>query len=164
MREELEKYYSENFNKLCKVYARRAGSPEAGEDIVQEGFAIALRYLDSYNPKYNNFKAWMDRVLMTAFRAYRNAERMQGASDELNEEIIEQDELRLIDSRLLVEIQALIDKKSPNVSEVLELFFIKGYTPKDIKEITGLNRKAIYQNLFRFRDEVRNLYETGSVR
>lgn len=164
MREELEKYYSENFNKLCKVYARRAGSPEAGEDIVQEGFAIALQYLNSYNPKYNNFKAWMDRVLMTAFRSYRNSERMQGATTELDEELIEQDELRLIDSRLLVEIQALIDKKSKGVAEVLDLFFIKGYTPEDIREITGLKRKAIYQNLFRFREEVKNLYETSGVR
>lgn len=164
MREELERYYSENFNKLCKVYARRAGSPEAGEDIVQEGFAIALQYLNSYNPKYNNFKAWMDRVLMTAFRSYRNSERMQGATTELDEELIEQDELRLIDSRLLVEIQALIDKKSKGVAEVLELFFIKGYTPEDIREITGLKRKAIYQNLFRFREEVKSLYETSSVR
>lgn len=164
MREELEKYYRENFKKLCKVYARRAGSPEAGEDIVQEAFAIALRYSDSYNPMFNNLKAWMDRVLMTAFRDYRNKERMLGMSDELDDDLLETDEATLIEERALVEVRKLIGKKSPHVAEVLDLFYFKSYKPREIRAVTGLSIKNINMMLYRFREELKVVYETGGVR
>lgn len=164
MREELEKYYRDNFKKLSKVYGRRAGSPEAGEDIVQEGFALALRYLDSYNPAYNNMKAWLDRVMMTAFREYRRSERMLGMSEELDEELIEQDEQRLFEGRIVDEIKNLIGKKPTHIAEILDLYYFKSYTPLDICKVTASNMSTVLATVSRFREEVKSLYEEGSLR
>ncbi len=46
--EEIERLYRDGFHRYLRVAEAIAGSPESGLDAVQEGFARALRNLDSF--------------------------------------------------------------------------------------------------------------------
>lgn len=167
MKELSERYYRENANKLVKAYTRKAGSVENAEDIVQEAFTLALRYADSYDERYCNFKAWFDRILLNAFRLKLREERRLGMTDELDEDVIEQEEMKLFDKSLIGRIKDDMDKRPAHIAEQLNLFFFKEYGIKQISLVTGIPFRTVDSTVNRFKNEMREKYEVkkeGGVR
>lgn len=158
MKDLIEQYYRDNFKKLVKAYNRRCGSEDVAEDVIQEAFALALQYKESYNPKYNNFKAWFDRIVLNCFRKRLKEDRMMGMTDEIDEEAIEMEPLQL--DRLIFAEQMVehMSKKPTHIAEVLDLYFVKGYGHTSISDVTGIPRKSVESNVFRFQQEMRQLY------
>lgn len=159
MKELIERHYKENFNKLVKAYSRKAGSVENAEDIVQEAFSLALRYSDSYDERYCNFKAWFDRILFNAFRLKMKEERRLGMTEEIDEDLIEQEELNLTDKVTVERLREEMDKRSPHIAEQLNLFFFKEYGVKQVSLVTGLPFRTVDSTINRFKNEMRAKYE-----
>lgn len=158
MKQEIENFYKENFDRLVKIYTRRCHSVDVAEDVVQEAFALALQYQDTFNPHYRGFKQWFDQILLNAFRKRMRDDRMMGMSDELDEEIIEQEDMPLFSLQLSDKIRADMDAKPPHVAEVLNLYFVKGYKWKDIAAVTDYSFKGIDKIIERFKADMRVKY------
>ena len=158
MKKEIENFYLENRDKLVKIYTRRCHSVDVAEDVVQEAFALALQYQDTFNPHYRGFKQWFDQILLNAFRKRMRDDRMMGMSDELDEEIIEQEDMPLFSMQMAEQIRKDIDSKPTQTAEVLNLYFVKGYKWKDIAAVTDYSFKGIDKIIERFKTEMRLKY------
>lgn len=158
MKQEIENFYKENRDKLVKIYTRRCNSVDVAEDVVQEAFASALQYQDTFNPKFRGFKQWFDQILLNAFRKRLREDRMLGMSDELDEEVIEQGDMPLYSIQLSDNIISEMEKKPAHIAEVLILYFVKGYKWKDIAAVTDYSYKGIDKIIERFKTEIRLKY------
>ena len=150
----LETHYRANRFKLVKRMSFRAG--DYAEDVVQEAYARALKYISSYKPEFS-LDAWFSRILNNAFKEHKNSEK-GFANVSFEEE--EQDGIpcnRFAES-VVAEIYELISTKSVVSMEVLNYHFRFGYTAKEIQEISDYSYSNCHQIISRFRQELRELY------
>lgn len=154
----IEEYYRENRNAMVKKLKRRCGSEEAAEDVVQDTFYSALKYMDSYDARYADMDKWFDRIAHNAFLKQLRADRKMGMTDELDEDSIEQPDMPLFEQQLIGDIQKELLKYSPHIAEVLDLFFFKQYAVKDIMQVTGQSFAMIDKNILRFKDALKAKY------
>lgn len=152
----VEDHYKENFTKLCKRMAWRAGTPEAGADVVQEAYSRALRYLKSFDRK-DEFGQWLNTILNNCLREHKNAEK--GYSPVEYEDSEEGYECPSYVKHVMRDVFELIDTKSDIQKEVLYLYFKQEYTAKNISEITAYSYARCHQIIQRFREELKELYQ-----
>lgn len=150
----LEEYFKKEYNNLCKKVARRAGSPENAEDVVQEAFYRALKYWNSYNPA-TKIGAWFNTILNNACKDKMRDERMAGASIEFEEELFDGVEMSQTDANTAEHIRKLINAKPYPLCEVLRLYYEKGYKSIEIKQILDVEHGTVRQAVWRFKEEVR---------
>lgn len=152
--EVLGQYYDKEYKKLCKKVARRAGSPENAEDVVQEAFYRAMKYWGSYDHK-TKLGAWFNTILNNACKDKMREDRMMGMTVELDEELLDGVEMSQTDCNMVQHIKRLIDSKASPHREVLSLHFEKGYRPIEIKEILDVEYGTVRQEIWRFKEEVK---------
>ena len=63
----LSKHYQTHYDKLVKRYARRFDNQHIGEDVVQEAYARAWKYRNTYNPE-QPFENWFGIICFNAFK------------------------------------------------------------------------------------------------
>lgn len=158
---ELEKYYRENFDTLCKRMGRACDSATDGEDVVQDAFERAIKYYASYNP-HADFERWFSIILSNCLKAHKSRTRMGAVSKPIEEhyddlEPVVPDDIRSITK---VEIRNLIDNSSEPRKEILRLTFDFGYKPSEITcLVKGLTKSQIKRTLELFRKEVLEIYK-----
>lgn len=145
----LEVYYKANFNKLVKRYKRPLGSEQAAEDVVQESFCRAIKYIDRWDST-QLFEPWFVIILRNAFRDKLNEDR-----GIVFEEIDEFDFPSKIDTRDYQELREAIEhqisKEREDKQEILNLFFFVGYTGQEISEMTDFKPGAIRKTVHDFK-------------
>lgn len=151
-------HYVENHQKLSKRMAWRAGTPEGGEDVVQESYYRALKYAASFNG--DNFGKWFSTILNNCLREYKNAEKGYSPVEVDAEE--EAYECPSYVRHVMKDVFDLINTKSIDQIEVLTLYFKQEYTAKAISEITEHTYAKTHQIIQRFREELKELYQNGS--
>lgn len=156
MNSDITEHYVANRQKLVKRMSFRAGSTEAAEDIIQEGYYRALKYYASFNG--DNLDRWIGVIINNALREHKNQEK--GYTP------VEYDELDMEGTpeinyprHVMREVFELIDTKSPVQIEVLRLYFQQEYSAKDISELTEYTYAKCHQIIQRFREELRTLYK-----
>lgn len=152
----IENHYKGNFNKLCKKMGFRAGTVEAGEDIVQTAYERAIRYRKSCDPE--RFGQWFNMLLNNALRDYKNAEKGYTYSEDSEEEA-ESIDCPHYPEHIIREIYELIDTKSETQIEVLNLHIKQGYSAIDISRMTDNSYAKSHQIIQRFRNELKELYK-----
>ncbi|MEL7423474.1 MAG: RNA polymerase sigma factor [Bacteroidota bacterium] len=154
----LTNFYEEERGTLVKKLSRRAGSPENAEDVVQEAFTRALKYVDSYDKAKREFGAWFNTILNNALRDFKRDEKNYGMSMEAagGEEEVEEPRLDVRQERR--EVRDLIFQKGEVQQEILRLYYILNYTPKDIQAVTEHPRGTILSTITRFQQEVMEKY------
>ena len=150
-------HYNANRNTLCKRMAWRAGTPEGGEDVVQEAYYRALKYCNSFNG--DNFGKWFNTILNNCLREYKNAEKGYSPIEADAED--EGYECPSYVRHVMKDVFDLINTKSEVQIEVLTLYFKQEYTAKNISEITEHSYAMCHQIIQRFRNELRELYQNG---
>ena len=150
---QLETYFKENYDALVKKIVRRAGSPENAEDVVQEAFFRAMKYWDSYSPE-QKLGAWLNTIMVNACRDHLKNDRMLGMTVEISDDQFDPVELPLTDHDTLRQVQKLMRKKSYPQSEIIRLYYFKGYKPIEIKEILDVKHGTVRQTVLRFKEEV----------
>lgn len=150
----LEEFFKKEYNSLVKKVLRRAGSPENAEDVVQEAFFRATKYWDSYNPA-TKLGAWFSTILNNACKDKMRDERMLGMSVEFEEEHLDGVEMSQTDANTVEHIKRLIREKAWPLSEVLRLYYEKGYKSIEIKQILDLEHGTVRQAVWRFKEEVK---------
>jgi len=153
--EAIEKHYIANRQKLHKRMSFRAGSPEAGEDVVQTAYERAIRYRRSCDPQ--RFDQWFSMLLNNALRDYKREEMGHSSWDAEDEEATDTN-CPHYSERILKEILDLVETKSVDQVEVLTLHFKNGYNAIDICHITDYSYAKTHQIIQRFRNELKDLY------
>jgi len=152
----IEDHYKKHFQKLCKKYSFMTGSPENGEDVVQEAYARALKYLISFN-RGGDFQHWFSRIIRNTFLNFK-IEQKRGVCEEFDEELVE----GTLDSGyykiFAEEIFDGIEDYPEHIKEVSRLYFKHGFSSRDIHKITGLKKRSIEQLLYRFKIMIREIH------
>jgi RNA polymerase sigma factor (sigma-70 family) len=151
----LEKFYVENRKKLVKRFLFRAGSEAGAEDVVQEAFSRALKYVNSFSGE--DIDRWMSTILNNSLRAYKNEEKGYTPIDYEAEEENPTPEINY-PRHVMREVYQLIQTKSLVQIEVLTLYFKQEYSAKDISNLTNYSYKMCHQIIQRFRNELKDLY------
>lgn len=151
----IEQHYRDNLQKLTKRMTFRSGSDQDAQDIVQEAYYRALKYIGSFNGE--SFDRWFSRILNNCLREFKNNEKgFAGVSFE--EEEVDGTPCTYYDERVMSEIHDLIATKSLVQMEVLTLHLKQGYTAKDVSEITEYSYANCHKIINRFQQELKELY------
>lgn len=154
----LIEFYTENYPRLVNQIAKKvAGNRDVAEDIVQESFEKALRFQHAYDPERGKFSTWFNTIL---YNVLRDTQRLNKDSQE---ECI--DELSVVNllgdtslgneeySREIRE--QLYSSKNLRHRDILELFFIYGFTSKEIPYmLEGVSQSNVTTIVKRFRDKL----------
>lgn len=151
----LEEFYKREYNNLVKRVNRRAGTPENAEDVVQESFYRAIKYWDSYDDTKKTIGAWFNTILNNALKDFKRDELNYGMCLELDEEQLDGVEMSQTDGDMLKRIGMFIDGKNESHREILDLYFHKGYKPREIAQITDVDNKTIRMAIWRFKEDVK---------
>lgn len=155
----LENFYNNNHKRLVNQVHRRVDNRDLAEDIIQECFLRALRFESSYDPKKSPFRTWFNAIMNNTIYDAR-----RGKLDDLTEPL---DELSIgakatdnshgvlnRDEKESI-YEALQSTDNPRHRRVAELFYVLGYSTKEItmieEELTQSNVTTI---VLRFRENV----------
>ena len=150
----VEKLYREVRKKKVSLISRILGEKAGAEDVVQEAFCRAWKYWPSYNEELGSIETWFNSLLFNALSDYKKRSRMVyqetgevSANDLLTEDYLKKHE-RII--------SALIGNvKNDKHRRVLELFYLLGYTSREIAEMElGVSETNVRTIARRFRDKI----------
>jgi len=150
----------EHFKKYYKIVVKRAiqrvpdKSEALAEEVVQEAYAKALKFWKAYNPERSEFVTWYNRILNGCIAdCIRNEGNgppsLDNEDDNLEPYIL--DDNAWIPHAIVVQIKEGIKQQKPDVSEVLNMFFILGMKTIDIAECTNLGHANVRKMIQRFR-------------
>lgn len=145
----IEDHYREHYEGLIKQYRARTQSTHMAEDIVQEGYANACQYWETYEP--GNFDGWIKIIIYNASKGIVNEERARGmimknrpAPEPVMDGPVEaRDELRSIDEK--------INDKPGVVQRLLRLALIEQWTQEEVAAELGVTQPYIAQTVKEFR-------------
>lgn len=158
---DLERFYQDNFDSYVKRITRKAGSPENAEDIVQEAFYRALKYGDTFDPRINKMETWFNSIVKRAMYDFKRVEMRQGMAIEREGVVEEAIDLNGFDQKLAEDIERLIEHKQTKHRNILYLYFVRNYPPRDIVQIVDENIGNVKQILNRFKIEIGERYGAG---
>jgi RNA polymerase sigma-70 factor, ECF subfamily len=138
---------------LVALAVNRLGKRDLAEDVVQESFLCAFRWLDSYDSQYA-FRTWLWTILLN--QCHRTAEkerrteavRSSFAASQANFEVDRQDSPthRLESQESGSELRRAIKKLPPAHADALRLRFFGGLKFEAIAQATGCSlRTAKYR-------------------
>ena len=155
---ELTDYYEKEYDKLVKRMSWRCGGMVHAEDVVQEAFARAIQYINSYDPEKASVERWMTMILNNAAKDFQQDERNQGMC--MQEDIVIEDFDEWVHTEHVAEeILEAIDVLREPAKEIIRLFIVMGYQVKEIHHITGVGWHAIRKAIQRFQHGMKERYE-----
>jgi RNA polymerase sigma factor (sigma-70 family) len=146
----LKRSFEENYNRWYKRAIRITHSHEMSEDAIQEACSRALRWSGSYN-KEKPFDDWMSAILNNAIYAIVNEERRGGVKIEFKEDFITSHKMDEWSQDIVEKVKSDIKTLEDQKREVATLYFLHGYTPRDICQIVGMTNNAVRQFIKRFK-------------
>lgn len=159
MEYELEQFYKQNFNMLCKTVAGRIGGMYNAEDVVQEAFARALTYQETFDVDKSELATWFSRILHRAMYDFKRQELRQGMARDSQDEEEPVYIYPVKENLTMQEIKWDIQKiKNPDHREVIWLTYVKHYRPREISEVMDITASNINLILNRFKREVVEKY------
>lgn len=156
---DIKSFYEQEYDILVKKLVNRAGGRENAEDVVMESFARALQYFKSYDPNRKEFGAWFNTILNNTLRDFKRVERNYGMNLEADESILEAYNLDSDAKETVSEIKKRIRRKPQHTREILKLYYLHQYTPKDIENVTEHPRGTILSTITRFKNEIKEWYD-----
>lgn len=149
--QQLTEHYNKNFKKLVKKMSFRSGTQWAAEDIVQEAYARALKYIGSFQDG-KDFNNWFTTILNNSLYEHQNVERGMVVPEEVDEPLVE------LPSGLLEDVRRLMKRESKEHQEILHLHFVLDYSAQDISKVTNNTYANSSKVIQRFRNNVKQLY------
>lgn len=148
------------FGKLTKKLAFRAGTIWDAEDALMDAYERAWKYLATFDPEKNAFPMWMSRIISNAVKDHIN--KNKGIAEmEFDEEMADGYDCEFYSDKIHEEIVNYINAQRPQTAEILTLFYIYGYTAKDISHLVESTHMAVHQTINRFRTEIKERYKNG---
>lgn len=148
---EMYGFFSVRLMPLCKRYAR---SNWDADDILQEGFIKAFRYLKDYKSN-GSFEGWLRRIMVTTALNFYKRKKITFTEAELNylpdEEV---HEMSVITNMYYDDLEKLVNTLPNGYHNVFKLNVIEGYTHKEIGEMLDISINTSKSQLMRARDQL----------
>lgn len=150
----IEEYYKSNFNNLVNIYRRRCDNNyHNAEDVIQEGFARAIKGLSTYDSS-RPFHAWIGRIIENSFRDWRRDDRAMGMST------VDADEADYAytppEGHNTQFIKECIERKNKYCRDILDLHFLKGYSLIEVSKVLGAPYNTVDVYTRQFRNEMKS--------
>jgi RNA polymerase sigma factor (sigma-70 family) len=149
----IEKDYRKNFSKYVLQMTFRAGSVADAEDIINDAYERAIRYSNSFKED-GDYNTWFGRIRYNCLKDHRKKERGV-AVVEFDEYDFEGTDCTQFTDEQRVQIQKLLETKSPEQQEILHLHFNLNYSAMDVCAVLGTLYPATHQCIRRFREELK---------
>ena len=157
MKSEIETFFTEEYDKLVKRISYRAGGPVNAEDVVMESFARALQYSDSYDPRRYEIGAWFNTILNNALRDFKREDRHSGAVNR-KEEYGDELDVSMFKREMIHTLQDEMDARNEDQAELLRLYFVLGYSAREVSQVTAYNERSVRQIAYVFKKEMGEKY------
>lgn len=132
------------------------GDSQLADDIAQESYIKAYLSCDNFNNP-DKFKAWIFRIGYNTFINQKRSERVFTDYEEARNMLSEESsEASFKYQKLYSALNKLPDKEKTSVL----LFYMEGYSIKEIAEIEEVSQDAVKQHLSRGRNHLRGLMST----
>ena len=160
--EEFEAIALEHFDALYNTALRLTRDPSEAEDLVQETFLKAFRFLHRFEPG-TNMKAWLFTILRNTYiNAYRKAARQQRVDFEqvvplyaASETTAEWSDRQSVEEMLRYVVQddvkRALDELPEDYRMVVLLADLEDFSYKEIASIVGCPVGTVMSRLFRGR-------------
>lgn len=154
----LEQFYIDNREILLKRLYHRAGSAHNAEDILQESFLRALRYQGSFSPNTQELGAWFNTIMNNALKSFKRDERSMGTYVEIDEEVCGGYEMSQTSGDMIKRIESEVDMFSGENQQALYLYFLKGFKPREVRDVLNMPYKSLEKLFSRFKNDMRYKY------
>lgn len=159
----IERMFGVDYKQLVGRANISLNNKQDAEDAVQTAMTKALTYWDSFIPDIYSIKNWFSKILTNAIKDVANSKRSHGMVVEDNcDSFIDQYNETAYDIITMNEIKSLIYSKQKERQEVLSLYFILNYRPREIKEVSSLSNAAIRSIIYRFQAELKDKYDEAA--
>lgn len=129
------------------------GDAALADDIAQESYIKAYLSCGSFNNP-DKFNAWIFKIGYNTFINHKRSERIFADYDEAGNVM----SVDTADSRFLYqELYTALNKLRGKERTSVLLFYMEGYSIKEIAEIEGTSQDAVKQHLSRGRNHLRGL-------
>lgn len=149
---DIQDFYEKNFQRQVRLIQRILKyRRDQAEDVVQTAYVKVIDNLDKYDSSRASFNTWFNKIM---FNELRNVQR-QPHNLPLSENI-EDDGLIPYEFVILQkEIPRVLNEKH---QRILNLFYLSGYTGKEIENITGVSVSNVTTVCNRFKKDLKERY------
>ena len=153
----IEQYYTENRKHLLKRIAGRGIRKDLTEDVLQESFTRAIKFIHTFD-KSRNFAAWFNTIMNNCIKDAKREDIMEGmtSSEDVPEPVSGED--LEFNSLLCERLEGELEGRSKIHKDILYLYFKKNLKPAEISQVVDANNKAIRMTIWRFKEEMREKY------
>lgn len=147
--------YEHFYHTVYRVVYRYCGDADIAQDIVQETFMRAFRYISTFKEEQDgNFEGWLVTIARNETFKYlkRQWKRNEISVDEISIysenisfQVIEDVEKKIEEIELMEEIFAILDSLSIRYRQILLLRLYHDYSFKEIGQILGIQENAARQ-------------------
>lgn len=156
----IEEYYNFSYKKKVSTVSRiLENNFAAAEDIVQEAFARALAFYPSYDPNRGSIDKWFNSIMFNALKDYQKSEKGIVYTDP--DDLSALDVLDVKQATNGKKLNSLLESaimhiKNETHRRVLQLFYLMGYSSKEISQIEHrVSQTNVTTLVMRFRDSLR---------
>jgi RNA polymerase sigma factor (sigma-70 family) len=156
-----ETLYKTYYRVLFGMALRYTRNQAEAEDILQDAFIKIFQSISSYKSS-GSFEGWMRRVVQnTAINHYRSSLRfnlyveVSEKEDNLNDDSMD----ILLDALEAKDIIALLNRMPEGYRMVINLFYIDGYSHKEISEMLNISKGTSKSQLFKAKHYLKEMLE-----
>jgi RNA polymerase sigma factor (sigma-70 family) len=156
----LYEFFAPRLMPVCRNYSRNSWDVD---DILQEGFIKAFRYLDDF--RFNgSFEGWLRRIMVTTALNFYKRKRITYTETELNyfpDEVIT--EMTVIAGLQYDDLMHVVSNLPNGYHQVFRLNAIEGYSHKEIGQMLNISVNTSKSQLMRARDHLQKKIVGSSV-
>lgn len=155
-------YFVETYQDMAMTIAYRiCGNRQNAEDVVQDSFVKAYRYLHTFRSDAK-FSSWFYRIVYNTAVSYTKTKMWVNDSDIELTEIQEENVNYNIETQILATerteiVQNVLNQMQKGDALLLTLYYMEDNSIKDIVKITGLNESNVKVKLFRARNRFKEM-------
>jgi len=156
--------YKKYYRVLLGIALRYTGRVTEAEDVLQDSFIKIFRSINSYDYK-GSFEGWIKRIVQnTAINSYKSNLKFNLYIDlsEREEKLSDDSMDSNLGSMETKEILVILNALPEGYRLVINLYFIDGYSHKEIAEMLKVSVGTSKSQLFKAKNYLRNLIEINS--
>jgi RNA polymerase sigma-70 factor (ECF subfamily) len=154
--EAFEKLYREHSGRIFALATRMAGSPEEGEDLLQEIFLQAFRKMGTFKGD-SAIGTWLYRLALNHCLDFVRSKqaKMSRVTETLDADTSIEPAARLESPVARIDLERALAKLPPGCREVFVLHDVEGFDHKEVGQMLGIAEGTSKSQIFRARMKLR---------